>query len=193
MVVGLAEPSLGPHTLADWHRAEQPVDGSRLELLAGSWSVSPAPDAAHQYAGDELRELLKHSIRAAGRRDLWVVTAAGCGISTPRRDGTIPDIVMTQQRPAGLVPARSIELLVEIWSPGNTDRERIGKRAAYAAAGVPFFWEITTDAHGPVHLSGQHLMAGQYRADTRLSARNGSTTVAAAPVPVVVDFAALHL
>lgn len=60
----------------------------------------------------------------------------------PRRDGTIPDVVVTQQRPAGLIPAHTIELLIEIWSLGNTDRERVEKRS-------------------------QRRVAVQYRADTR--------------------------
>lgn len=184
--------ALGPHTLDEWHEARQPLDGGRLELLRGSWSVSPAPDAGHQYAGDELRELFKYALKAAGRSDLRTMTATGCDISTHRRDGTIPDVLVTSARPVGPVPGATVELLVEIWSPGNGVGERAEKRAAYAAAGVPFFWEVTTDGGGPATLLAQHLVDGHYRSERTVTTADGPVTVTAAPVPVEVSLAELR-
>lgn len=187
-MTALAEPShLGPHTLTEWHEADQPGDGSRLELLAGSWSVSPAPGFRHQRMADRLCRLLDERLPGCA------VSAVAVDISTHTRTGLIPDVVVLRKAPEDdIVPVGLVTLLVEVWSPGNTHRERIEKRAAYAAAGVRYFWEVDTDEDGRIVLTCQRLVAGGYLADVRLSASSGPTTVTAAPVPVQIDLAALN-
>ena len=65
---------LGPHTLPEWHAADPPLH-ERLELLAGWWRVSPAPEFDHQLIADELRHALRDQV------DVYVVTAAGVDVS----------------------------------------------------------------------------------------------------------------
>lgn len=188
-MTALAQPQLGPHTLAEWHRTDQPVDGSRLELLAGSWSVSPAPGFRHQRLADRLCRLLDDQIPGCA------VSVVAVDISTTTRTGLIPDVVALRKEPDsdGPVGVDLVDLVAEVWSPGNSDRERVDKRAAYAAAGVPYFWELTQEAAGRFVLTAHRLTSGQYRVQVRLSAESGPTTVWAAPVPVEVDLAALSL
>jgi hypothetical protein len=78
------EHPIGPTSVDDWLAQEHPADGSRLELIFGYLHVSPAPSTRHQYAGDELRAVLKDALRQAGRTDLYAVTAVGVRISTKR-------------------------------------------------------------------------------------------------------------
>lgn len=86
-----------------------------------------------------------------------------------------------------MVPAESIVLLVEVWSPGNRRSERAEKRRAYAEAGVPYFWEVEFDGHGRVELVAQQLAGGMYVPDTRIRRGDGPVTVTAAPKPVTVE------
>ncbi|HEX6356952.1 Uma2 family endonuclease [Actinophytocola sp.] len=84
-------------------------------------------------------------------------------------------------------PSTNLELVVEIWSTGNTRAERDTKSAVYADAGVPYFWEISDSLTLATHV----LKDGQYVED--LTAGPGTTvTVNAAPVPVTFDPAILH-
>lgn len=186
------EHPIGPNTVDEWLAGEHPTDGSRLELIFGYLHVSPAPSGQHQYAGDELRAVLRDALQKAGRTDLYAVTGVGVQISAGMRTALIPDVVVLNTKPlATCFDADDLELAVEIWSPGNTRAERETKAAVYAGAGVPYFWEISQDWIGSLTLVTHVLKDGQYVKD--LTAGPGATvTVNAAPVPVTIDPAVLH-
>jgi Uma2 family endonuclease len=101
----------------------------------------------------------------------------------------IPDLVVVKARPVGAaIEARDLLLVVEVWSPGNTRTERETKMAAYAGAGVPFFWAMNQDRIGGSTVTAHHLEDGRYVEE--LTARPGTTVTvkaAAAPVPVTFD------
>jgi Uma2 family endonuclease len=176
----------------DWLAQEHPADGSRLELIFGYLHVSPAPSTRHQYAGDELRAVLKDALGQAGRTDLYAVTAVGVRISTSLRTALIPDVAVVNAKPlVTCFQPEDLVLAVEIWSPGNTRAERDTKAAVYANASVPYFWEVHEDRIGALTLITHVLKDGQYVED--LTARPGITaTINAAPVPVTFDPAVLH-
>jgi hypothetical protein len=73
----LLEHPIGPTTVADWLAMEHPPDGSRLELIDGYVHVTPPPSLQHQYAGDELRAVIKAALQDAHRTDLYAVTGGG--------------------------------------------------------------------------------------------------------------------
>ena len=188
MTAALEHP-IGPHTVEDWLNEDQPDDGGRLELIWGYWPVSPAPAWKHQYVGDELRAAIKAALQRAGRSDLVAVTAVGVKISTAWRTGLIPDVVVLNQRPQSVgIEPEALELVVEVWSPGNTRDERETKIAGYAAAGVPFLWTVDQVAAGVV-LTTYRLESGRYVQELRGGA--GRVRVTAAPVPVDIDMADL--
>lgn len=179
--------ALGPDTVDDWLAQEPPPDGSRLELIMGYFHVVPPPSSRHQYIGDELRAVLKSSLRASGRTDLYVVTGAGVQISTPWRTALIPDIVMLNvPLPEPTILPEQLELVVEIWSPGNAHSERLTKKAAYAGAGVLFFWAVDRDKAGKPTITAHRLVRGEYVV-TEVAKPGATTTISAAPVPVTLD------
>jgi hypothetical protein len=178
---------MGPDTVADWLAQELPVDGSRLELIMGYFHLAPPPSGRHQYSGDELRMSLKAALRASGRTDLYVVTAVGVQISTGWRTALIPDIAVLNTRPIeATFTADQLELVVEIWSPGNPHSERVTKMGAYAGAGVPFFWAVDFDGAGVPSVTPYRLRHGDYVAEDTV-AGGTSATITASPVPVTLD------
>ncbi|HET9142414.1 Uma2 family endonuclease [Actinophytocola sp.] len=182
------EHPIGPTTVAEWSKLDPPPDGSRLELLYGHLHVTPPPTGEHQYASDELREVIKYAIRAAGRSDLYVHSALGIEVSTGWRTAAIPDLVVLNDKPIGAsFKPHQVALIVEIWSPGNSRRDREDKRVGYADAGVPAFWEIDKG-----RVIAQYLEKGRYVPE--VSARPGErvTIRRAAPVPITFDPAELN-
>jgi Uma2 family endonuclease len=179
----LIEP-MGEHTVQNWLDKGPPEDGSKRELILGKFRLSPHASGEHNAIGDQLCELFKKSARLAGSRGLRPVTNINAKLSTARRTAVIPDVAILNTRPAGVafIP-REIELVAEIWSPGNAKPERSEKFDAYAQAGIPFFWAV--ELNGPV-VEAFELRAGRYRLATTLFA--GTTgTITAAPMPVTFD------
>ncbi|GGP44128.1 Uma2 family endonuclease [Saccharothrix coeruleofusca] len=191
-MTALAHHPVGPFTVEDWHALTPRPDGSRLELVWGHFQVTPPPSMHHQYAGDELRAVLKAALREAGRTDLYVVTGIGTEISTERRTALIPDVAVLSTRPVGKAAhAADLELTVEVVSPGNSRQEQAAKMAGYAAAGVPFYWVVRQDRLGASSITAYRLKDDEYVEE--LTAGPGSpVTITAAPVPVTFDPAVLH-
>lgn len=172
------ERPIGPNTVADWLTTAHPDDGGRLELIWGHLHVSPPPSAQHRFVADALCRALWDAVRASGRNDLCPVSAVGVRISTPWRTALIPDVALLSCRPRGeSFPPGVVELVVEVWSPANRHPERESKRAAYAAAGIPYLWTAEHPDRGPVSLRTCELDNGAYRERTHV----------AAPLPVSID------
>jgi Uma2 family endonuclease len=192
-VTAVLEYELGPFTIADWHALASREDGKRLELLEGHWLATPPPSGQHQAASLALLVLLREAIGQANRTDLHALGGIGIEISTPSRTALIPDIAVLDTRPIGASFApRSVRLVGEIWSPGHSFREQHDKHAAYASAGVPFFWSITQDTGGPVELTAYELEHGHYVPKATAKAGEGPVTITASPVPVTLDVASLR-
>ncbi|WP_211764133.1 Uma2 family endonuclease [Kutzneria sp. CA-103260] len=190
MSAALAHP-IGPNTIEDWLAMDPPADGSRIELIWGYFHVSPAPMGQHQVAVFQLSMLLNDALRRAGRTGLHVVPGVAVEISTPLRTGLIPDVVVLDTRPVGAsFRAKNVLMAVEVWSGGNVRSERESKIAAYAAAGVTYFWALSQEELGGVSVTAYRLENGQYVEE--LTARPGETaTIKAAPEPVTFDPAVL--
>jgi hypothetical protein len=132
-----------------------------------------------------MRPVLKAASQAVRRPDLYPVTTVGVRISTALRTGLIPDLVVSNKKPVDdTFVAGRLELVAEAWSPTDTAGLRETKKAAYAAAGVPFFWAV--DLAGGPTIAARRLVDGDYLA--REVAEPGAvTTIETAPVPVRVD------
>ncbi|MEV6768115.1 Uma2 family endonuclease [Nocardia sp. NPDC051030] len=181
---------LGPTTVEDWLAEEQPSDGSRLELILGYLYMTPAPTGSHQYAAGELFVALREAVKAAGRSDLHVLPGVAVRISTAFRTGVIPDVAIvaagidrTSYEPDELI------LAVEVWSPGNTQKERDTKVAGYAAARVPYLWIVELPKGKPAQLWGYRFGVQGYRQEVFVAA--GETVEVPGPVPLTVDTSTL--
>ncbi|MGW5453010.1 Uma2 family endonuclease [Nocardia sp. NPDC003979] len=182
---------LGPTTVEDWLAEQQPVDGSRLELIWGYLHMTPPPGGSHQYASFELAVMLRDALQASERSDLHVLPAVGVRISTPLRTAVIPDIsVIAGEIGHVSFAAEDVLLAVEVWSPGNTREERDTKIASYASARIPNLWIVELPIGKPPRFWGYSLGESGYRQE--VFADNGETVKAPGPVPVVIDTSQLR-
>lgn len=123
-------------------------DGNRYELIGGELFVSRAPGIPHQRVLNNLQlefgsYLKAHSIG---------ILVPGAGAIFSDYDAVIPDLcfvrherwdeVVTGEKFTG-----AVDLVVEITSPGNTNRQRdlSAKRGLYARYGVQEYWIVDTD------------------------------------------------
>lgn len=181
---------LGPSTMEDWLAAEQPSDGSRLELVLGYLYMTPPPTGSHQYATGELFVALRAAVRAAGRSDLQVLPGVGVKISTAFRTGVIPDVaVVAADAHRKSFEAHELVLAVEVWSSGNTREERDTKIAGYAAARVPYLWIVELPEGKPAKFCGYRLGESGYRQEIYAAAGE----VVSPPAPVLVEIATAEL
>ncbi|WP_167488984.1 Uma2 family endonuclease [Nocardia terpenica] len=182
---------LGPTTVEDWLAEDQPADGSRLELILGYLYMTPAPGGPHQRVSFRLARLIEDAVEAAGRLDLAVLPGVAVRISTAFRTGVIPDIsVVHDDSEHTSFGAHSLQLAVEVWSPGNSQEERDTKIAAYAGAGVRYLWTVELPRGRSVKFSGYRLSGGEY--DLEVFAEAGEVVTAPGPVPVKVPTARLR-
>lgn len=179
---------LGLTTVQDWLDEAPPPDGSKRELILGNIRVSPIAAGEHQILAYRLTRCIDDTLRDAGRTDLFIAPPINVKISSIRQTAVIPDIAILNTPVVGVLftPAQ-VELVVEVWSPGNSRVRRLEKFDAYAYAGIRYFWTVELD--GPV-VNAFELRGGQYR---RVGTLQGGTTgtITAAPVPVTFDPAEL--
>lgn len=179
---------LGPTTVQDWLNETPPPDGSKRELILGKIYVSPAASGDHNIIVPELYALFKSALLLAGRRGLRPVTTVNAQLSSARRTALIPDVAIINTSSSAVVfTPDEFELVAEVWSPGNSNADRVRKFDAYAQASVRYFWTVEQD--GPV-VDAFELRAGRYRHAASLRAGTVGT-ITAAPVPVKFDPAEL--
>lgn len=177
-----------PWTVEDWLELNAGSTGPRYELLDGGLLVTPPPAWAHQWAGDELRSVL----RSALPPELRMATAVGVVLRSGA-SALIPDLVVARrvQEYRAEVPASEVVLVVEIVSPSTRAADRHTKPVEYAAAGIPHFWRVELSAFRdqgadklPV-LFTYALDGGEYRLTHRVGA--GSRAIITEPFPVEFD------
>lgn len=190
MSTALAHPG-GPHTLADWESLDHDSDGNRVELIGGHLHVTPAPGFTHQIFSDELRFELRQALREYDRHDLVAVSAIGVAVTEEM--GFIPDIVVAPVPADGAVKISAADTLlaVEIVSPRTRKSDRLTKPAAYAEAGVPYYWRVEPIPGDAPTIVCFELVDGEY-AKRHVVESEAPVAVKAAPVPVELDVDALY-
>lgn len=185
------KPRLGPVTVEDWLAKDAPADGSRLELLLGHLTMTPAPMSGHQRVSYRLARAIDDALEADGRTDLEMLQAVGVRISTPFRTALIPDVVVAKAgaNVAAFDPS-DVLLAVEVWSPGNSRTERETKTAAYAQAEIPHLWLVETPLDKPATFRAYQLKGNSYV--LAVDAKAGESVLAPGPVPVKIDTSRLR-
>jgi Uma2 family endonuclease len=120
-----------------WEEMEWP-EGSKVEIIEGIITVSPAPAYRHNVIAARIQRHLYSVIP-----EDWEIFQT-LAIAVPSRLGMlIPDIVVAPLREDTdtdtYIPAALAELVVEVTSKSNARHDRISKPAAYAAAGIPLY------------------------------------------------------
>ena len=133
-----------------------PDDAPRVELRDGVMVVVPSPTYDHQ----DIAGLLWIWLRQRAPRGLRASCATGVALSL---DNTFePDVLLVDADIDGsrhYTIAERVTLVVEVVSPGTRKRDRLEKPAAYAAAGIPYYWRIEQD---PLHVYAYALNKGEY-------------------------------
>ncbi len=123
-----------------------PDDGQRYELIEGDLIVPPAPNLNHQGVSGELYLLLRSAADAIDAK----VFAAPTDVYLSPDTVVKPDLLVVLQEHAERMAKRGIEgvpdLVVEILSPNNSDRDQQMKARLYAQAGVREYWIVSPEA-----------------------------------------------
>jgi Uma2 family endonuclease len=167
-------PTPGSLSLADLEA--MPDDGRRHELIGGAIVMTAAPAPIHQMGAARVHPILQ----AAVGEDHFVF-AAPIDLDLPGGQRVEPDFVVVPWTSVGeqrlTLP---VTLVVEIVSPGSQTNDRITKRAAYAAAGIPAYWLIDLPARVITLLT--LTATGVYQ-----TLAEGPTVTATTPLAVTLD------
>ncbi len=121
-------------------------EDKRHEILDGEIHVVPAPSIKHQRILVDLFDALLHHVR---RRQLGEVLPAPVDVLLSSEDVVQPDIVFVLKERATLIGDANIkgapDLVVEILSPTNRDKDTRLKRKTYARFGVQEYWIVDPD------------------------------------------------
>lgn len=120
-----------------WEEMEWP-EGSKVEIIEGIVTVSPAPAYRHNVIAESIQRRLCSVIPPD-----WGIFQT-LAIAVPSRVGMlIPDLVVAPRRDHTEsdthIPAALAELVVEVTSKSNARDDRVSKPAAYATAGIPLY------------------------------------------------------
>ncbi|WP_187414447.1 Uma2 family endonuclease [Nonomuraea sp. PA05] len=176
------------YTVDDWLKL--PESRERIELIDGSFQVSPAPMGLHALCAGGLRSILARALKP----DLVAVETVNVMVG---EDGLIPDVAVL---PRQLVmsrmvvfPAAEVLAVAEIVSPGPSSRRRDYeiKPLKYAEAGIELFIRVELDGADAPQVEALRLGRQGYEPVGRAAA--GERLTLPDPVPASFDPADLLL
>ncbi|MEV0612648.1 Uma2 family endonuclease [Nonomuraea sp. NPDC050404] len=174
------------YTVEDWLKL--PEIEERIELVDGSFLVSPMPGYDHAIAAKRLLSILDD----ARPQDCEVVETGNLQVG---EDGLIPDIVVGRSEAmlSGVtrLSSSSVTCVVEIVSPGLGARRRHYdmKPPKYAAGGIPFFMRVELQGDPAPRVEVFRLGAHGY--ELLAEAKAGDTLTVDLPFRIAFDPAAL--
>ena len=114
-----------------------------VELVDGCLEFLPMPTPSHQRLSRYLARRLEDFVEA---NSLGEVLCAPCPVRLWAGRMREPDVflIRNERRVDGDQPPHGADLVIEITSPGSTNRERdlIAKREDYAHAGIAEYWIV---------------------------------------------------
>ncbi|GAA5058802.1 Uma2 family endonuclease [Streptomyces similanensis] len=167
-----------------WEEMEWP-EGSKVEIIEGIITVSPAPAPRHNV----IAELIQRRLYSVIPGDWGIYQTLAMAV--PSRLGMlVPDLVVAPRSQCvesdTHVSAVVAELVVEVTSKSNARHDRISKPAAYATAGIPFYLLVDRWApDGPAT-----TLYGEPRGDVYrplATAKFGEPIKLPAPFDLVID------
>ncbi|MGN9839849.1 Uma2 family endonuclease [Nonomuraea sp. H19] len=179
-------PSNDGYTVEDWLKL--PETGERIELIDGSFVVSPMPKSDHALAAKRLVRILDD----ARPPEYEVVETINLEVG---EDGLIPDAVvgLAETIAAGVasLTAAQVVCVVEVVSPGKVNRRRDYeiKPPIYAAAGIAVFIRAELMGDDAPRVEVFNLGAQGY--ELIAEAKAGDILTISEPFPVSFDPAVL--
>jgi Uma2 family endonuclease len=127
--------------------AQAPHPAPRFELVDGELLVTPAPGGLHQRSVLELAVILRAFVRGYGVGELRLSHG---DVRLSAELVVQPDLFVIPldngRRPPASAPVTHLLLAIEVLSPDSARFDRVLKRRAYQAAGVPEYWIVDSDA-----------------------------------------------
>jgi Uma2 family endonuclease len=117
-------------------------EGTRAELIEGEIFMSPSPRTRHQRVVRNIFRLVDGFVRAGG---LGEVFFAPFDVHLRSGDVLEPDVILVLEKNRPIIQdwiRGTPDLLVEVLSPENPERDRVVKRDLYARAGVSEYWIV---------------------------------------------------
>jgi Uma2 family endonuclease len=149
-------------------------EGVRGELIGGEVYVTPAPMLPHQTAAATLTWALVDYARRHGGGSAY---AAPIDVHLPTGDVVQPDVLWVSSARSDILRDwvyGAPDLVIEILSPSNPERDRIVKRDVYARSGVREYW-IADPASRSLEVfvleGGRYLPAGWFTPGTQVTSR----------------------
>ena len=122
-------------------------DDERYELLDGELVMIAAPNIAHQKALFRMARLLEDFVL---EKELGEVFIASTDVVLSDTNVVQPDVIFVSTERKSIVDADNIkgspDLVVEIISPNNPERDLVRKRGIYARHGVGEYWIADPEA-----------------------------------------------
>jgi Uma2 family endonuclease len=126
--------------------AGTPDDGKRRELIDGDIFVNPSPTTVHQTVSRLLQFELMVALERTG---LALVFNAPMDVIFDDTNVVQPDLIIVSRAQSHIVTERAIEgvpdIVVEIMSPGTSERDRHYKRRLYEHFQVPEYWLVNPE------------------------------------------------
>jgi len=120
-----------------------PDNEKRYEILEGELLMSPSPNTKHQIVLLKLARILSEFVE---KNSLGQILIAPYDVVLSKYDVVQPDIIFISSKNIKIIKPTHLEgppdLVVEIISPGSTQRDRIIKRKIYALHGVKEYWLV---------------------------------------------------
>jgi Uma2 family endonuclease len=119
-------------------------DGLRHEIIDGVHIVSPAPGIRHQRLVRRLASALDRYLEShPGRGEFFAVPV---DVVFTLYDVVEPDLVFIAARQSHIVTEKNVRgapaIVVEVFSPGTTRRDRTLKRRLFEREGVGEYWMV---------------------------------------------------
>ncbi len=122
-------------------------EDKRYEIVDGDLYLVPAPRTYHQIVCAQIESKLRQFVE---KKKLGVVLDAPCDVYFSRYDIVQPDILFVAYDRRGMIKEKYVQgppdLVIEVLSPSEPERDREIKRKLYAHAGVLEYWIVDPEA-----------------------------------------------
>lgn len=123
-----------------------PEDGKRHEIIGGEHYMTPSPSTRHQRISRNLEWFFQQHLRSYPAGEIFY---APFDVVLSTYDIVEPDLLFVAQENRQIITDKNIQgvpdLVVEILSPGTSQRDQELKKKLYEQYGVSEYWIVDPD------------------------------------------------